>query len=450
MNRDGIVLLFVLTAVVAGNVEAQIALDDASQKQMVMTNLSSLPLAFTENQGQFGEKTLFKASAGGATFYFCNNEVAYLFVKDTDELIDDDFGLMHDMPDLPGKFDRPRYKKENLLIKAQFIGANPNPEVIGIDRLPHNNNYFLGNDPSKWRTDVPNYSTIIYKDIYPGIDLKYYGDGRSMKYDFVVNPGANISKIKIRYEGVNDLSVTPAGDLQANTRFGLIHEKMPYAYQEIGNVRHEIIGRYEVIEQGVFGFTIDDKFNSNYPLIIDPELIYSTYLGGDGNDEGYGIAVDASGNAYVTGDTYSSNFPTIDPYQADQPGTDVFVIKFAPGGSFLIYSTYLGGNSSDRGYSIAVDASGNAYVTGDTYSDNFPIIDSYQTNQPGDDVFVTKLAPGGNTLVYSTYLGGNDNDRGYAIAVDAGGSAYVTGDSYSSNFPTADPYQTDQPGMMSL
>jgi hypothetical protein len=301
--------------------------NDVPQEQMVMSSLSAMPLAFTENRGQFGEGTLFKANAPGADFYFRADEAAYLFVRDSDELIENDFDPWQGMAD---KVDRPRYKKESMMIKAQFVGANPDPEVTGADRLPHKKYYFLGNDPSEWHTDVPNYSSIMYEDIYPGIDLKYYGNGRAIKYDFIVNPGADMSQIRMRYEGVEDLSVTSAGDLQAVTAFGLIHEKAPYIYQEIEGLKPEIAGRYEIIEPGLFTFAMDDGFNNSYPLIIDPELIYSTYVGGDGSDFGYDITVDTGGNAYVTGQTASTDFPTVNPYQTDTTSYDVFVFKYGP------------------------------------------------------------------------------------------------------------------------
>jgi hypothetical protein len=410
--------------------------------KMVLNNLSNQALSFTENRGQWGDKTLFKAEDGGATFYFCRDEVAYLFVRDTDELEKSDFPEVHDIPD---KFDKPRYKKESMVIKAQFIGANPDAEVIGENRLSHNCNYFHGNDPAKWATDVPNFSTIIYRDIWPGIDLRYHGDGVGMKYDFIVNPGADIAQIRIRYDGVNNLDLTSNGDLQADTRFGLIYENIPSIYQEIGSRKTELGGRYIIIEPGVFGFEAEN-YNPNLPLVIDPELAYSTYLGGNYNEVGHGIAVDGSGNAYVTGYTYSTNFPTQNPYQTDQTNYDVFVTKLSPSGNSLVYSTYLGGDGTDEGYDIAVDDSGNAYITGGTYSTDFPTQNPYQTYQgsaPYYDAFVTKLSSSGDSLIYSTYLGGNEDDRGYGIAVDDSGNAYITGETSSTNFPTQNPYQTD-------
>ncbi|MEE9553720.1 MAG: SBBP repeat-containing protein, partial [candidate division Zixibacteria bacterium] len=407
MAKRAVLLLVVFSFLISANANAQLIAGEQSDNLM-LSNLSSMPLAFAENQGQFGEKTLFKANVGGATFYFCPDEVAYLFVRDTDELLEDDILGRPEIPGMPDKMNRPRYKKESMLIKARFIGANPNPEVIGTDRLSHNNNYFYGNNQSKWRTDVPNYSTIIYKDIYPGIDLKYYGNGQGMKYDFIVNPGADISLIQIHYKGVDNLAITPNGDLEAATLFGSIHENIPSVYQEIGSGKREVTGRYVITAPGVFGFEVDD-YNPSLTLVIDPELVYSTYLGGGGgSDLGYGIAVDASGNAYVTGYTQSSDFPTENPYNGSLGGSnDAFVTKLSPAGNSLVYSTYLGGGSGQFGYGIAVDASGNAYVTGYTQSSDFPTENPYDGSFNGyNDAFVTKLSPAGNSLVYSTYLGG--------------------------------------------
>ena len=208
--------------------------------------------------------------------------------------------------------------------------------MAGEERLPHNCNYFYGNDPSKWRTDVPNYSAITYKDIWPGIDLRYHGDGRGMKYDFIVNPGADVSRIKVRYDGVENLNVTSGGDLEAETSFGPIHERIPEIYQEIDGRKREISGHYILRESGVFGFELAEGYNPAFPLVIDPELIYSTYLGGNGDDYGGGIAVDGGGNAYVTGETWSTDFPTENPYQNYNAGDyDVFVSKFGPEGGAI-------------------------------------------------------------------------------------------------------------------
>ena len=416
-----------------------------NEKQMIMNNLSSMPLTFTENRGQWDENALFRAEAGGAIFWFCKDQVVYQFMRDTDQLIESSISEDPNMQAMPDKFSYPRYKKESMVLEAHFIGANLNAEVIGENRLSYNCNYFYGNDPNKWRANVPNYSTITYRDIWPGIDLCYHGNGQGMKYDFIVNPGADVSQIRVCYEGVNDLTITTNGDLQADTRFGLIYENIPFVYQEIGGGRRNTIGRYIIVKPGVFGFALTSGYDPAFPLVIDPELVYSTYLGGNSYDSGFGIVVDGSGCAYVTGSTNSTNFPTQNPYQSDQLSSDVFVTKLSASGNSLVYSTYLGGNGSEGGQGIAVDGSGNAYMTGYTYSNNFPTQNPYQTDQDTIDIFVTKLSPSGNSLVYSTYLGGNDVDYGCGIAVDGSGSAYVTGYARSTNFPTQNPYQTDQP-----
>jgi len=450
MSTRQILILVVMFGLVlfATIANAQITFDETSQKQMAMTNMSAMPMAFTENLGQWGEKTLFRAEASGATFYFCKDEVAYLFVRDTDELLEDDHFPGQDMPGLDDRFSRPRYKKESLLIKAQFVGTNPHAEVIGEDRLSHNCNYFYGNDPDKWCTDVPNYSTIIYKDIYSGIDLKYYGNGKSMKYDFIVHPGADLSQITIRYTDVEDISISHNGDLQMATRFGLVYENKPYVYQNVNGRVSEVKASYYLKEPGVFGFRVDG-YNPAYMLIIDPELIYSTYLGGNDAEGARGIAIDGSGNVYVTGLTSSNDFPTYPDSAYDSTyysGGDAFVTKLSPEGNSLIYSTYLGGNDSDIGNDITVDISGNAYVIGWTSSTNFPTENPYQTNQAALDAFVTKLSSNGNSLIYSTYLGGTGDDFGNGIAIDDSGNAYITGETSSSNFPTLNPFQTNLQG----
>jgi len=426
-----------------------------AQRQLVVSKLSSMPLAFTENQGQFGEKTKFRCNAMGATFYFATGEVAYLFSRQTDERMEETMGpwtSVSDMPDSPDRFSRPRYKREGLLVRAGFVGANPNAEVVGEGMLPHKCNYFYGNDPSKWHTDVPNYSSVRYQNIYPGIDLRYYGDGRSLKYDFIVKPGTDLSRIQIEYDGVNSLSVNTQGELVVSTKFGDVIERVPYAYQKIRGKREQISCRYAILDRERIGFALDSDWDRSQPLYIDPQLAYSTYLGGNDYDYGYGIAVDGSGCAYVTGEAYSTDFPTANPYDGSWNGaSDVFITKFSPFGSSLIYSTYLGGNDYDHGYGITVDGSGCAYVTGETRSDDFPTANPYSGSYNGGyrDVFVAKLSASGDSLIYSTYLGGSGDDRSQtqSIAVDGSGCAYVTGSTRSDDFPTtANPYDGNLDG----
>ncbi|UCD62703.1 MAG: SBBP repeat-containing protein, partial [Candidatus Zixiibacteriota bacterium] len=398
-------------------------------------NLTSLPLAFTENQGQWDERVMFVADAGRATMWFTAYGACYQFTRPGDH--QGGVGRNIDLS-RPDRF-------QTLTIRSSFVGANPDPRMAGENRLDYRCNYFVGNDPTKWRIDVPTYRAVVYQQIYPGTDLKYYGNGKEMEYDFILSPGADPSQIKIQYEGVQSLSVNELGELVVTTQWGEVIERRPVVYQLVNGVRLPIEGRYEMLADNTFGFSVGADYDPTLPLVIDPVLSYSTYLGGAFGEVGYAIAVDTSGATYVTGWTSSPDFPTANPYQATMQGWgDAFITKLSSDGTSLVYSTYLGGSGEECGYSIAVDATGAVYVTGDTYSDDFPTHNPFQGNlgSPNtEDAFVTKLSSDGGSLVYSTYLGGYFGDHGRGIAVGADGSAYVTGWTGSPDFPLENPYQ---------
>jgi hypothetical protein len=261
----------------------------------------------------------------------------------------------------------------------------------------------------------------------------------------VVAPGGDPTRIRLRFEGARELRVDGEGQLVAALDGGEVVNRMPRIYQEEGTRKVPVRGRWILRGKSEAGFEVE-AHDPRRSLAIDPVLSYSTYLGGNSIDFGHSIAMDGSGSAYVTGYTVSIDFPTQNPFQADQPFNDAFVTKLSPSGNSLVYSTYLGGSLDDLGFGICVDSSGSAYVTGSTDSSDFPTQNPFQTDQPENDVFVTKLSPSGNSLVYSTYLGGNSYDQGSSIAVDGSGSAYVTGYTWSTEFPTQNPFQMDQPG----
>ncbi len=325
------------------------------------------------------------------------------------------------------------------VLRIKLVGANPKPNVEGIDLLPGKSNYFIGNDPKKWRTNVANYAQVEYGEIYPGVDLLYYCNQRQLEHDFVVAPGADPRTITLGLEGADKVSIAADGDLVLDTDAGEVRLQKPLVYQEAASGRQEIAGWYRLKNTNQISFDVA-AYDSTRPLVIDPVLVYSTYLGGGDFDVAFGVAVDSPGNAYVTGITCSSNFPTASPFQAAPGGgCDAFVTKLNPAGSGLVYSTYLGGSDYDQGNGIAVDSAGNAYVAGSTTSINFPTTTGgfQQTYGGGSrDAFVAKLNPAGSALVYSTYLGGSDGDGGQGIAVDAAGNAYVAGRTLSTNFPT--------------
>jgi len=418
--------------------------DGADEYSYVSKSISSMPLAFTENTGQWDEQVRFCANAGGSTMWFTHDGAYYQFtrrVEDTDDissaLTDRSRGMR-----LP---DRKTNQYETMTIKASFAGANLDPRVIGAEMIECKCNYFIGNDPDQWLTDVPNYRALVYEGIYDGIDLKYYGNGTQMEYDFVISPRGDPSQIIIEYEGVEALSVNDAGELVVETEWCEVIEHRPVVYQVDNGIRVSLVGEYLLKGNNSFGFALPNGYNADLALIIDPVIEYSTYLGGGSTDRGYGIAVDDAGCAYVTGSTLSSDFPTESPFQTYQGFYDVFVTKLSSSGNALIYSTYLGAESGDVGNGIAVDQSGCAYVMGRTESSDFPTQNPFQTYQGSHDVFITKLSGDGSSLIYSTYLGGTDADYYRGIAVDEAGCAYVTGSTYSPHFPTENPYQLDQP-----
>jgi hypothetical protein len=324
--------------------------------------------------------------------------------------------------------------------------------LSGADPQEARFNYFLGNDPRKWRTNLPTYGGVLYRDAYPGIDLKFYGTGRQLEYDLIVQPGADFRQVKFQYEGVRSLQVNPEGDLVLELPDGgQLVQKKPVVYQEIAGRRLAREGRFQVARaQGKwrYGFQVA-AYDKSRPLIIDPVLLYSTYLGGSKTDTAWGIAVDRQGCAYVTGDTSSTDFPTKDPYYPANPGgQSVFVSKFNAAGNGLYYSTYLGGSASDHGYGIGVDGEGNAYVSGSTQSSDFPTKNAFQTYYGGStDCFVAKFGPDG-TLAFSTFLGGSSAEEAGTggIVVDGAGNVYVTGLTGSGNFPITNAYQAQLKG----
>jgi hypothetical protein len=334
---------------------------------------------------------------------------------------------------------------QSAVVRMRLLGTNAAPVVRGVEERPGKSNYFLGNDPTKWRAGVSHFARVEYRDVYPGVTLIYFGNQQQLEYDFVVAPGVDPRAIRLGIEGARKIRLDHEGKMILKTAAGDLVQRAPVAYQEKEGVRRTIPARYALRDRGEVGFEVG-AYDRTRPLIIDPVLIYSTYLGGSSEDFGLGIAVDAAGNAYVTGYTNSMDFPTAGtPSQsARAEPNDAFVTKLDPN-SARVYSTYLGGSGDDIGAGIAVDAAGNAYVTGNTTSTDFPTAGtpSQSANAGHDDAFVTKLdATSG--LVYSTYLGGSGYDYGLGIAVDAAGNAYVTGGTNYADFQMATtPSQTD-------
>lgn len=389
----------------------------------LQTQLTQLPLSFEENRGQTTDDVRFIARQRGYTLYLANGEARFEMKQKAS-----------------GKAKTLRVKLANDVSKTRLEGLEPSGSK---------SNYFIGNDPREWRTDIPTFSQVAQRDVYPGIDAVFYGNQRQLEYDFKVAPQADPRQIELTFDGADQLALNEQGDLLIHLADHQMTMRKPMIYQQVNDQRHLIAGRFSIsdtqsqipnsesqISNHVVRFEVGD-YDHNLPLVIDPVVDYSTYFGGSGTDISYGIAVDRMGFVYITGQTGSLNYPTTNPYQAMRDGaTDAFVTKINPNGNMVIFSTYFGGrNPGDRGSSIAVDQAGNIYLAGETNSLNFPTANAANPTFRGNvDAFITKFNIEGNVLLYSTFLGGSFSDIAFGIAVDRFDNAYVTGRTLSANF----------------
>jgi hypothetical protein len=396
-----------------------------------------LPLGFEANVGQTDGQVKFLARGRGYTVFLTGNAAVL---------------------SLPNA--APAARTAGSVMRMKLEGANRNAAVTGADDLPGKSNYIIGNDPGKWRTNVANYARVKYAEVYPGVDLVYYGNlSGQLEYDFVVAPRADPNAIRLTVAVESAASakrnhrpalwIAENGDLVIKVGGGEIRFNKPVVYQISGNAQRKYTqGRFVLTASHQVRFALG-PYDRSKELIIDPSLVYSTYLGGSNYDQGFGIAVDSAGSAYVAGYAGSNDFPTVNPLP-NMPLSGAFVTKFNPAGLALVYSTYLGGSSPTQANAIAVDSAGSAYVTGQTRATDFPTVNPVQPTNTfnNQDAFVSKLSPDGSSLIYSTYLGGNtpaEEDGGgqaaWSIAVDAAGNAYVTGNTADTDFPTVNPLQ---------
>ncbi|MCH9053227.1 MAG: SBBP repeat-containing protein [Proteobacteria bacterium] len=413
---------------------------------------AKMALTFEINRGQTDSEVRFLSRGSGYTLFLTPDEAVLALSKPARDA------------------QRPRARRtprpgggaiERTVLRMRFIGANPNPVINGVQKLRAKSNYFIGKDRAKWRTNVPHYAKVRYTDVYPGIDLVFYGtEQRHLEYDFIVAPGADASVIALGFEGAKRVEIDAKGDLVLHTDGGKVRQHKPIVYQEVAGVRKEIGGAYVIRGANRIGFKVS-AYDKSKPLIIDPVLSYATYLGGSGNDRINSIAVQPGCDTedpcapFVAGSTTSADFPGAMLPEHDVSGGDAFVAKFTADGLNLVYATYIGGGGVDGDIAtdITVDANGNAYVTGYTDSDDFPIgpipgafdtdcgvdgDDVCDTTSGGtvlEDAFVAKL-DGEGALAWATYLGGSGGDFGLGIALDAAGNPYVAGWTSSLDFPT--------------
>ena len=365
-----------------------------------------LPLRFEANRGQADGRVKFLARGGGYT----------LFLSESGALM--------------------RLRGSASTLRLRLEGANRAPKVSSLGEMRGRVNYLVGADSHRWRTGVPVFEKVRYESVYKGVDMLYYGSEGRLEYDFVVAPGASPDSVRLKFDGARATRIEENGDLLITTDGGDVRQQRPLAYQEIGGERREVAARYSKDARGAVRFELG-TYDRALPLVIDPVLVYSSYLGGLSTDQCLSIAVDSAGSAYVAGSTASTNFPGPGSFQnAKDAFTDAFVLKMSPDGKSFVYATYLGGNGDDFANAVAIDSAGNAYVGGQTGSGSFPRTPgAFQESKDGGlDAFIAKLNPTGTALVYSTYLGGGNNEQVYSIAVDAAGAAYVAGRTDSTTF----------------
>lgn len=375
----------------------------------IAENLHRLPLAFERNAGQAGQAAEFTARGAGYGVALAHGN-AHISL---------------------------RRGEAAAAIDLRLSGARTGLLGAGRNALAGKVNYFIGNDPSRWRTDIPTFERVEYSSVYPGVDLAYYGRRGRLEYDFIVAPGADPSSIHIELTGARSLRIDPAGDLVLDVGGQPLTFRKPVTYQQVAGTRRVVHSSYKLAATNQVGFALG-SYDPRYPLVIDPSLAYSTYLGGSGFDYGTAIAVSSAGNAYVTGYTSSLDFPTDKPEQSFFTGSSaIFVAKLSPNGASLVYATYLGGSQYNYPYAIAVDSTGAAYVTGLTESPDFPLKNAlYSSLNGGEDAFVTKFNPAGSSLVYSTYIGGSGADYALGLALDSAHNVYIAGSTQSSDYPT--------------
>jgi hypothetical protein len=333
---------------------------------------------------------------------------------------------------------------EDAVVRVQVVGGRA-AQPTGLNQLEGRSNYLVGSDAAQWRTQVENFASVVYGDVLPGVDMIYYGAAEGqLEYDLVLDPGRDPATVELSFEGAEALALD-AGALTLRLRGGgELRQPPPVAYQlSATGEKLAVTSRYELRGEKRVGFVVGD-FDRSLQLVIDPLLLYSSYIGSSSHDEAFAVATDSAGNTYIVGQTTSPLFPTINPVQPVFGGdpADAFIVKLNAAGSSFVYATYLGGNQADYPYAVTTDALGNAYVAGLTRSTNFPTVSALQTAAGGaQDGFVAKLNASGSTLVYSSYVGGAQDDYVRGIAVDAAGSAHLVGTTFSGNFPIATPLQ---------
>jgi Beta-propeller repeat len=393
------------------------------------------PLTFERNEGQTDRRVKFLAHGKGYGLFFTDSGVVFSVPSQATLMVSR----------APKRLATPQSANAGTF-NLSFPGANPKPEVMGLKQIAHAN-YFIGNDRARWRTNIPTFAKVQYRNIYPGVDLIYYGNQRQLEYDLVIAPGADPNRIRLAFKGLHGMRLDPAtGDLLIRTKNGVeLRHLRPSIYQHIGDQKIAVGGSYRILDQQTVAFAIEG-YDRGQSLVIDPTVAFTTFITGNSEDFPDGIGVDGSGNSYITGYTLSSDFPITGGLSTPSKNCDLiqqqgfncglyaFVTKLSPTGTIL-FSTFIGGSGFDQPRAIAVDSSG-IFVVGFTTSQDFATNSQYAFG--AGNAFVAKLALTGDSLYFCTAFGGGEINAGNAIALDSSHSAYVAGSTNSVDFPTSE------------
>jgi len=420
------------------------ALSPAS-RQRIAASYAALPLGFEPNQGQADPQVKYMARANGYTLFLTQSEAVFSFRAKSSSGIERAIGHGH-------RFSQPKAagpeENETSTVGMRLVGGNPKAQLETREVLPGKTNYYVGNKPANWHANVPQYARVCYKDVYPGVDLAYYGDRSRLEFDFIVAPESSPEPIALAFSGTQGITTDASGDLVVSSAAGNAVLHKPVAYQKVNGGRQPVAARFALKQGNRVNFELGN-YDHSRELIIDPSVVYATYLGGANEDEVFALAVDSANNVFVTGESDStSGWPaSAGGNVAASHSFDVFVTKLTSSGA-LSYTTFVGGSNADSGLAITVDSFHAAYVTGITQSTDFPVsgtapqptgggggncTNTKKVSAPCSDAFAFKLDANG-VSVWATYIGGSNDDDGYAIALDSAGNAWVAGDSFSGDF----------------
>jgi hypothetical protein len=409
----------------------------AAAPALVARNIGKRPLTFEANEGQTDSSVQYTARGRGYSLFLTSGEAVLTFSQQHGS-----GGLIpirgQGVMTTGTHNNYAKNSQPEAVVRLKLSGANAAAVAEGQQKLATRSSYYIGNDPKRWRSQVPNYARVEYRGIYPGVDLVYYGNQDRLEHDFVLAPGADASAIRMEVSGARP-QLDAQGNLILAAKGANPMLQKPVIYQTTAAGRELVAGSYTV-SGNMLGFSLG-SYDRSLPLVIDPVLTYSSYLGGDVQDIAEDIKIDAAGNIFVIGLTESDNFPVTNGSTLNG-GEDAFITEFDPTGGGLLLSMYVGGSMEDAGVSLALDSSDNIFATGVTASTDFPVTSgAFQTTlRGGSNAFVTKFNSAGS-MVYSTYYGGNNQTAGFGIALDSSDNAYVTGQTDSTNLPVLNNFQ---------